>query len=202
MSKMIDGSLYIHLGRITQKEVKKLSKNFSKYEGIIFDLRNYPLHVNSSDITKYLYPDQKEFIKVLSPTEVPGVGDYDTKASLSFFKDPFKQGKPNKDYYKGKVVLLVDNQTVSKAEYVGLAIQNSPNCITIGEKTNGAVMNMIEVPLTDGDKVNYTGMTAFYPNGQVVQREGLKIDYVVKQSASHPGVDYQLQKALDLINEN
>ncbi|EIJ38364.1 periplasmic protease [Galbibacter orientalis DSM 19592] len=195
-------SLYINLEAITNKELKKISKTFDKYNGLIFDLRNYPKSIAGSDIAKYIYPERKEFIKVLFPTNIPSIGDYNADAPLKLIADPFKAGKKNNNYYKGKVILLVINSTISKAEYIGMAIQSAPNSVTIGETTAGAVMNIITIPLPDGDNVNFTGMTAYYPNGEVVQRKGLKIDHIVHQSALHPDQDLQLEKALEIINKS
>lgn len=191
---------YIGLGYLEKKDLGKILKKSSKYEAIIFDLRKYPKYVDLPKLTKWLYPNRSKFIKVLFPTKVPGLGEYDAEAPLSFVSDPFSGGRKNKKYYKGKVILLVNKSTISQAEYIAMAIQNSPNCITIGEQTMGAVMNITSIPMPEGPEINFTSMGAFYPDGTSVQRKGLKIDYKISQMASQPERDMMLEKALKLVD--
>ncbi len=190
---------YINFGFLEKKDLSKLLKKASKYKAIIFDLRMYPKHVDLPKLTKWLYPNRSKFIKVLFPTKVPGLGEYDADAPLSFVADPFSGGRKNKNYYKGKVFLLVNASTVSQAEYISMAIQNSPTCTTIGEETMGAVMNITSIPMPEGQQIDFTSVGAFYPDGTSVQNKGLKLDYKVTQTASQPERDMMLEKALELL---
>lgn len=191
---------YINLDVINKVELKNAFKAFENTKGIVIDLRNYPRNISESDIAYYLYPNKKVFIKTLVSLS-PGFGEYDSKAALSFIKNPFSAGSNNKNYYKGKVILLVDRSTQSKAEFIGMAIQQSPNCITIGEQTSGAVMNVNRITLVDKSTVDFTGRGAFYPNDEGVQRKGLKIDYQVKESAINYNPNLFIEKAIDLIQQ-
>jgi len=95
--------------------------------------------------------------------------------------------------------LLVDSKTQSKAEYIGMAIQSAPNCITIGEQTAGSVMNVVEFTMSDFTKIYFTGFGAFYPDGTEVQRKGLKIDFQVRLNAKNIDFDLYIKKATNLI---
>ena len=191
---------YINLYGITDKQLSEAFKSFQEKKGIIIDLRNYPRNINESDIAKYLYPEKKTFIKVLGPIQ-PSIGEYDMQAPLKLIKNPFVAGSKNSNYYKGKVVLLVNRSTISKAEYMGMAIQQAPNCVTVGEQTGGAVMNRIQFTLADKSSIDFTGMGAFYPDDTGVQRTGLKIDHVVQESAMHFNTNSYIEKAIKLIEE-
>ncbi|WP_420571242.1 S41 family peptidase [Kordia sp.] len=190
---------YINVGYLNKKDLNKILKKSTRYEAVIFDFRKYPKYVDMAKLTKWLYPKRSKYIKVLFPTKVPGLGEYNAEAPLSFVSDPFSGGRKNKNYYKGKVILLVDKSTISQGEYIAMAIQNSPNCITIGEQTMGAVMNITSIPMPEGQEINFTSMGAFYPDGTSVQRKGLKIDYKVTQIASQPERDMMMEKALELL---
>jgi carboxyl-terminal processing protease len=193
---------YVNLDQITKKELDSVFKQISNTKGLILDLRNYPKNFVSADIAKYLYPKKKEFIKVLAAIENnPSSGEYDSEAPLKLIMDPFKAGDNNPDYYKGKVVLLVNRRTQSKAEFIGMAIQQSPNCITIGEQTAGSVMNIVEFMMADKTKVNFTGQGAFYPNGEGVQRNGLRLDYFIKESAKNYDPELHVKEAIRLIEK-
>jgi len=189
---------YINLGLITKKELKKAFKKFEKTEGIIIDLRNYPK--NHFNITKYIYPKKQKFIKVLFPIkEYPSYANFENNTLISNVKDPFVTGYKNPNYYKGKIILLVNKSTISKAEYIGMAIQASPNCITVGEQTAGSVMNIVIYKLPDGTPVSFTSLGAFYPDGISAQKNGLKIDYIINETTSNFLDNLYITKAIELI---
>lgn len=183
---------YISLATITRDELKKAFEKYKDTKGIIINLRNYPQNIRPNDIAKYLLPEKKKFISVLG-VHSPGYGEKNQEFPLNMIIDPFVVGGKNKNYYKGKVVLLVDGSTGSNAEFIAMAIQQSPNCITVGEQTFGAVMNRIVVPLLDGTSIDFTGNSAYYPGDEKynIQRNGLKIDHKVSMKAT----DYDIYTA-------
>lgn len=197
--KIIEENIgYLNLYKITKEELKTAFHTFENYNGLIIDLRNYPEFISEADIADYLYPKKIKFLKVLGPL-FPSFAAYDIEAPLKIVTDPFAAGKNNTRYFKGKIVLLVDRKTASKAEFIGMAIQQSPNCITIGEQTFGAVMNRTEIILMDKTTIDFTGMGAFYPNDIGVQRNGLKIDYEVKESAINYNPNQYIEEAIKII---
>tara|TARA_R110000868_G_scaffold385339_4_gene653191 strand:+ start:84 stop:1772 length:1689 start_codon:yes stop_codon:yes gene_type:complete len=194
---------YINLGNISSKELSEIFKENKGDDGIILDLRNYPRNLRIKDFSKLLYPEKREFIKVLLPLKGnPSLGEYNAEAPLKFVSNPFEVGKKNSNYYKGKIVLLVNRQTGSMAEYFGMAIQQSPNCVTIGEQTMGAVMNITSAILPDKQEFYFTGTGAFYPNGEGVQRKGLKIDYYIKESATMYNSKLYIERAVKIIEND
>lgn len=192
---------YINLKEINKPELEKAFEDFKSSKGIVIDLRNYPRNLNVNDVPNYLYPKKKVFMKILTPKS-PSIGKYDTQSVLKIIKNPFAAGKNNKNYYKGKVILLVDRNTASMAEYFAMAIQNSPNCITIGEQTFGAVMNRNEVILKDKTTIDFTGAGAFYPDNKSAQRQGLKIDYYVQENAKGYNIYKYIDEAIKIIQED
>ena len=191
---------YINLDQITKDELKTAFEVNINKKGIIIDLRNYPAVISESDLSKYLYPEKKVFVKVLSPLK-PSYAQYDMQAPLKILKNPFSSGSKNSNYYKGKVVLLVNRRTLSKAEYLGMLIQQSPNCTTIGEQTGGAVMNRIQITLADKTTIDFTGMGAFYPNDIGVQRNGLKLDYEITENAINYNPNKYIEEAIKIIEK-
>lgn len=192
---------YINLAYITENELKKAFEVFHNTQGLVIDLRNYPRNISAHSFSKYLFPNKKQFVKVLSPS-LPSLAEYDTKAALRFLKNPFKVGRKNQNYYKGKVILLVDRKTLSKAEWIGMAIQASPNVITIGEQTGGAVLNRNEILLMNNTSIDFTKGGAFYPDNEEVQGKGLRIDHVLKENALGYDQNLYLDTAVELILES
>lgn len=191
---------YLNVGKMTKKEVENAFKQFVNTEGLILDLRIYPRNITASAITKQLLPKRKEFIKVTLPINgYPSVSEYDAEAPLRFISDPFKTAANAKKYYKGKVILLVDRNTASRGEFIGMAIQQSPNCITIGEQTSGAPTNITLFTLPDGSEEVFTGYGGFYPTGENVQRNGLKLDYSIIEKAMNYDPNRYINEAVKII---
>lgn len=194
---------YINLDSIQPKELKTAFGSAKENKAIILDLRNYPSFIRDKDLSQFLYPRKKKYLKVLFPLEgEPSYGDPDGKAPLRFILDPFKTGRKNKDYFKGKVVLLVDRNTMSKAEYLAMVIQQAPNCVTVGEQTAGAPLNIWTYTLADGQTASFTGLGGFYPNGVGVQRTGVAIDHQIEESALHYDPELYIKKALEIIEDD
>lgn len=198
--QIIDSKIgYINLKTISKEEIKKAFEEFSNTDGIILDLRNYPKNIRVSDITRYTYPEKKEFIKLLSPlSNRPSLASFG-KPWISNIIDPFKSGGKKSKYYNKKIILLVDNTTQSKAEFIGMAIQASPTCITVGENTAGAVLNIAVYKMPDGTEFRFTALGGFYPDGTGVQRKGLKIDHYVNETTSNFTKDQYILKGIELI---
>lgn len=198
--QLIDDNIgYINLKTISKEGIKKAFEEFSNTDGIIIDLRNYPKNISGDDITQHTYPERKEFIKVLAPLgNRPSLANFG-KPSISIIIDPFKSGGKNSKYYNKKIILLVDQTTQSKAEYIGMAIQASPTCITVGETTAGSVMNIAIFKLPDGSEFRFTALGGFYPDGTGVQRNGLKIDHYVNETTSNFAQDQYILKGIKLI---
>ena len=189
---------FINTGRIAKKDLKEAFKTFANTKGLIIDLRNNPR--DYFDITKYLLSEKKEFIKVTLPiNSYPSTSEYNASAPLAFISNPFKTGSNSNKYYKGKVILLVNRNTASKLEYIGMSIQQSPNCITIGEQTGGAPTNITYYTLPDSSEESFTGYGGFYPNGESVQRNGLKLDYRIIENALNYDPNMYINQAVKII---
>ncbi|MEL1252259.1 S41 family peptidase [Flavobacterium sp. DGU38] len=198
--QLIDNKIgYINLKEITKNELKEAFEEFSNTDGIVIDLRNAPKYISEADIPKYTYPEKRKFIKVLFPLpDRPSLAKFDTPL-ISYILDPFESGSKNLKYYDKRIVLLVNGSTQSRMEFIGMAIQASPNCLTIGESTAGSVMNIATFTMADGTQTNFTSLGAFYPDGTEVQKKGLKIDYFVNETTSNFTQDQYIKEAIKQI---
>ena len=200
--QILDNNIaYINLEYADSRDVRRMFRKIGSTKGLIIDLRNYPKNNLEKTITKHIYPEKDVFVKILMPY-LPSRGEYDGQSGMKFLKNPFSAGSYNPQYYDKKIVLLVDRNTVSKAEFLGMAIQNAPGSVTMGEQTAGAVMNTVEFTLSDRSLVNFTGMGAFYPNDVEVQRKGLKIDYMVEEKAQNYDPDGYIKEAIEVISNS
>lgn len=96
---------YINLGEIQAKALKEAFENYQNKKAIILDLRNYPKNISTDNLANLLYSKKSTFIKIMA-AKYPSYAEYDIDSALKLIKNPFKIGKKNKDYYKGKLFYL------------------------------------------------------------------------------------------------
>ena len=190
-----DGNIgYIDMGRLAQVQVNRAMSELIDTRAIIFDIRNYPKGT-MYDISRYLNPDSREFAKFTKPDpSTPGkfIASITVSTGLAL----------NNDYYKGKVILLINETTQSHAEFTCMALQTAPDVTIIGSQTAGADGNVSFVRLPGGIKTYFTGIGVYYPDGRETQRIGIVPGIVVTPTIQgiREGRDEVLEKALEFIN--
>ncbi len=185
---------YVNMKNINGKDAEKMMKSLLSCKTIIFDIRNYPANIFRR-ISRYLNPTKQEFVKITKPDlSYPG---------KFIWKDKKTTGIKNKDYYKGKVILLVNENTISRAEYTTMSLQTAPNVLTIGNQTAGANGTVTPFEFVGGYKTSMTSLGIYYPDYTETQRAGIKIDIVVKPTIQSiiDGTDEILDKAIELANK-
>lgn len=180
---------YVNMGILKTNEVKKMMTMFRSAKRIIFDIRNYP-QGTMYKIAEYLNTDKKLFVNFTDPDPFhPG---------NFVWKKPYYCGKNNADYYKGKVVLLVNEETQSHAEFTAMALQTAPDVITIGSQTAGADGNIVKLVFPGKIETYISGIGVYYPDSSETQRVGIKTDIIVHPTIEgiQLGKDEVLEKAL------
>lgn len=183
---------YVNMGIIEASDISKMFKEFKNKKAIIFDIRNYPKGTYHA-ISKYLNDSSKVFVKIIRPDlSYPG---------KFYWREGFKCGGNNKDNYKGKVILIVNEQTQSHGEYTAMCLQTANNVTTIGSQTAGADGSTTPIEFVGGYKLKLTGLGIFYPDNTETQRKGIKIDIEIKPTIKgiQEGKDEVLEKAIELI---
>lgn len=103
------------------------------------------------------------------------------------------------------IVVLVDDQTLSSAELITLALQDHGVARVVGEPTAGGLSVPRYVPLGDGyvlmtpERMALSPATARIPDGRRVQPDVLVRNRTPEDFAS--GVDLQLDHALELLKQ-
>ena len=195
--KMINEKIaYINHHTLTKKHLSIIWKNIEKSKGLIIDIRNYPEGSPLDELSSYLYPNKKEFVKFTNGSLV--------KPGQYAFIRPESVGKYNENYYKGKVVILVNEITQSSSEYHTMAYSQSPNAIVIGSTTAGADGNISQFKLPGGIWTAISGIGVYYLDGRETQRVGILPDIEVKPSilGVQQGRDEILEKAIEIITNN
>ncbi|KAA3614194.1 MAG: peptidase S41 [Calditrichaeota bacterium] len=185
---------YIYLGNIKSAKIDTIFKKFKATKGIIIDIRNYPSEFVVFSMGKHLVPKPTEFAKfTYGNINHPG---------LFSWTPAIKIGKENPDYYKGKVVILINEITQSQAEYTTMAFSTAPKAIVIGSTTAAADGNVSTFYLPGNIRTMITGIGVYYPNGKATQRIGIIPDIKVKPTIKgiSEGRDELLERAVNIIN--
>jgi len=185
---------YILASMFKTIDIQNIRKTFKDTKGIIIDMRAYPIDEMEQTIGKYLKPYVSTFVKFTNGSlRYPG---------LFTFGEPSVNGDKIDDYYKGKVIVLVNALTQSNAEYVTMALQSAPNVTVVGSTSAGADGNITKPIVLPGMFYTFiSGLGVYYPDGTNTQRSGVKIDYIIRPTIKgiEENRDEVLEKAEELI---
>lgn len=184
---------YLYLGNIQQDLLPAIFEKFKDTKGIVIDIRNYPSQFVVFSLGKYLLPKPAEFVRFTNGSkEFPGLFQHTPHLEV---------GEKNEDYYKGKVVILINELTQSQAEYTTMAFRTAPQATVIGSTTAAADGNVSNFSLPGGLNTMITGIGVFYPDGKPTQRVGIIPDIEVKPTVAgiRAGRDELLEKAFEVI---
>jgi carboxyl-terminal processing protease len=182
---------YVHMGNLTVSDVDEMYSALKETKAIIFDIRNYP-NGTAWQITDLMYPDALCYAKLTVP-DVHYPGTHSWEYSISGHKG-------NVSFYKGKVIILCNQETQSHAEYSCMMLRAMPNSVVVGSQTAGADGNITGFNLSRDIKAGFTTLGVYYPDGTETQRVGIVPDSVVYPTAAgiRQGKDEVLEKALQI----
>ena len=181
---------YVNMGIIEKEDLDEMYGDLNSAKSIIFDLRNYPKQT-IIPLSYLLLPEPSIYYLFTFPdTSYPG----------KFYSRKNVTGRKNPEYYKGNVIVLVDENTQSQAETTTMMFKQHPKAKIIGSNTSGANGDVIMFKIADLD-TRFTGLGAYYPDGRETQRIGIIPDILVKPSIEgfKNGKDEVLEKALEYI---
>ena len=192
----IDSNIaYIYPGTIKESDyTPDKMKKILETKGMIIDMRCYPNIFMTFSFGYYLIPEPTQFAKFTNTNySYPGLFTYHDGDIL---------GTTNPDYFKGKIVIIINEETQSRAEYTTMAFQTAPNVCVIGSTTAGADGNVSEIVLPGNIRTYISGIGVYYPDGTETQRVGIVPDIEVKPTIEgiRNGIDEPLQKAIEIIN--
>ena len=180
---------YVKMNKVPKEEVPEMMEKLKNTQAIIFDVRNRPTYTDFL-VSEYLNPEPKPILRLLYQ-DLTYPGRY-------YFDDEMEQcGKINADYYKGKVIVLVNSGTHSFGEQTAMSLQTAPNATVIGSQTSGADGPNYPFKIIKGFDSSFTSAGVFYPNKKETQRIGIVPDIEVKPTifGTQQGKDEILDRA-------
>ena len=180
--------LYIDFTQITPQQIFQTVDTMMHYRGVVFDLRGYPEWILYAIMTQLADPTPFAFIR--NPDyRMPGyVSEY--YATCGFRRK-----------YLGNIVVLVNEQTISRAEFTAMALQTIPGMKTVGSQTAGTDGDVRKIGLPGGITMMITGVGIYYPNKENTQRVGVRIDVIAKPTIAgiRAGRDEVLEKGVEVL---
>ncbi|MEZ0539088.1 S41 family peptidase [Fibrella arboris] len=188
---------YVNMGKLMSRQVDSVMKPLLRARAIIFDLRNYP---NGTFwlVGRYLQTKPAAFARFSgSDLRFPGVFREVGSAKLPTFSRKLER-------YTGKVIVLVNEETQSQAEFTAMGFRTVPAAVLVGSPTAGADGTISWVPLPGGYRTAFSGIGVYYPDGRETQRVGLIPDVLIRPSIEglQVGRDEVLERALVLTRGN
>lgn len=194
--KLLDDTIgYVNMAVLTPDDVPAMMEKLKSSKAIIFDIRNYPQGTNFA-IAEYLNPEPKDFVKSID-------ADLSSPGRYIWRKNEEPCGKINPDYYKGSVILLVNEKSISHSEFTAMTLKAAPKVTIIGSQTAGSDGANYRFEIIKGIWTSFTTYGVFYPNKKETQRIGIVPDIEVKPTilGIQQGKDEVLDRAVLFAKE-
>ena len=176
-SKMLAGNVaHIQLTSFSENTDKELTNALTEMKekgmkGLVLDLRGNPggIMQQAVSIASLFVPEGKVLFQV-----------EDREVNKQVLKSE------NKNVEQFPVVVLVDNGSASASEIVAAAVKESAGIKLVGETTFGKGTVQTAKDLEDGSNIKYTTAKWLTPDGNWINKKGIKPDFeVALPSYSH-----------------
>ena len=207
---------YADLTKLSVNDVDAMFEAFKNTKSIIFDMRGYPLGTAWA-IAPRLVPKQITFAPhakntpdLRAPETMPvaaqfrgnivsGIGQEGAYVTSQVFEQRIPA--TDKWRYTGKTAMLIDARAISQSEHSGLFYRAANGTIFIGSPTAGANGDVTWFMAPGGLRISFSGHDVRWPDGQQLQRVGLKPDVEVVPTIAgiRAGRDEVLEKAVEVM---
>ncbi len=183
---------YVNMGLLKEKNIPAMIEELKSTKAIVFDLRNYP-NGTLFEVANFLNSKEQPFVIYTNPDlTYPGRYKWTQVDSC---------GKENPNNYKGKVIILLNEDSVSQPEWTAMGFQTAGNTTIIGSQTGGADGNVSDIQVFKQIFTQFTGLGVYYPDRRQTQRIGIIPDIEVKPTilGIQQGKDEVLDRAIQFI---
>jgi C-terminal processing protease CtpA/Prc len=173
MQVLPSGYGYVDLDRLQAGEVDKMFDMIKTTPAVIFDMRGYP-NGTAWPIAPRL-TDKGNVVAALfyrPILEATGLTNSElAEASYSFSQ---RIPDPQGDIYKGKVVVLINEDAISQAEHTCLFFEAATDVTFIGTPTAGANGDVTTMVLPGNLAISFSGHDVRHADGRQLQRVGIQ----------------------------
>ncbi|MEP6946838.1 MAG: S41 family peptidase [Acidobacteriota bacterium] len=106
--------------------------------------------------------------------------------------------------FKGRVIFLVDDQSMSASELLSAGLQDTGRALIVGQRTAGEALPAVTVRLATGAVLLYPIANYIAPSGKTIEGSGVEPDYSVPldRKTLLTGSDPQLERAIALAQDD
>lgn len=191
--KIIENNIgYVNMGVLKIEDIPNMIEKLNLTKAIVFDMRNYPKGTYEG-ISNFLNSEEKLFAIYTKPDlNYPG---------RFRWTDGSSSGTLNKNNYKGKIILLLNEESLSQSEWTAMCFQTAKNTTIIGSQTAGADGNVTNIDYMPAFHSSFSGIGVYYPDKRETQRIGIIPDIEVKPTIKgiQEGRDEVLERAVKFI---
>ena len=155
---------YLKLSSVKDADAASYVQQAAGTKGLVIDIRNYPSSFMVFALGNLLVDHKTPFVR-FTEADLTNPGAFHWGATESL--------EPEKSHYNGKVVILVDETSMSQAEYTAMAFRVAPGAIVVGSTTSGADGNVSPFALPGGLHTMISGIGVFYPDKAPTQQIGI-----------------------------
>ncbi len=183
---------YLKLSSVKDADAASYVQQAASTKGLIIDIRNYPSSFMVFALGNLLVDRETPFAR-FTEADLANPGAFHWGATESL--------QPEKPHYNGKVLILVDETSMSQAEYTAMAFRVAPGAVVLGSTTSGADGNVSPFALPGGLHTMISGIGVFYPDKAPTQQIGIvpNIKSTPTIAGIRAGRDEVLEEALRQI---
>jgi hypothetical protein len=183
---------YLKLSSVKMADAANYINKATGTKGLVIDIRNYPSEFMVFALGELLVSRPTPFARFTAP-------DVDNPGAIRWVGTPMLT--PKEPHYSGKVVILVDENSQSQAEYTAMAFRSAPGALVVGSTTAGADGNVSQINLPGGLSTMISGLGVYYPDKKPTQRIGIIPDIESRPTIAgiRAGRDEVLETALRQI---
>jgi C-terminal processing protease CtpA/Prc len=158
---------YLKLSALKAADAEKYVKELGSADALVVDIRNYPAEYVVYSLGNLLVDERTTFVQFTN-ADLANPGAFAWGAAV-------KLG-PTRPHFGGRVAILVDETSISQAEYTTMALRASPRALVVGSQTAGADGNLSPIMLPGDIRTGFSGIGVYYPDRAPTQQVGVKID--------------------------
>ncbi len=184
---------YLKLSAVEGSEAKNYIESAIGHRGLVIDIRNYPSAFMVFALGRHLVSDATPFARFTN-VDFANPGTF-------VWRDVPLELEPVEPRFDGKIVILVDEYSMSQSEYTAMAFRAAPGAIVVGSRTAGADGNISGIILPGGHRTSISGIGVFYPDKSRTQKVGIVPDIEVLPTIAgiRAGRDEVLESAVAAI---
>jgi hypothetical protein len=190
--RLSDDVAYLKLSSVKVAETASYVDRAAGARCLVIDIRNYPSEFVVFALGQHLVRDTTAFARFTKgDLSNPGAFDWTEPVTI----------RPLPPHFEGRVAILVDEVSLSQAEYTSMAFRAAPGAIVVGSATAGADGNVSPIPLPGRQSTMISGIGVFYPDKRPTQRVGIVPDVEARPTIAgiRAGRDEVLEAAVRAV---